>query len=86
MHQGDRDVQPALHSARVRPGDAAGRIREAELVEQLVRAPIEPPPAQALEVALQPDVLAPRQVAIDSGRCAATPIERRTCAGSVSTS
>jgi hypothetical protein len=64
VHEGERDVQPALHSPGEAAHDAVGRGGEAEALEQLVDAGVELRPADALEASAQAQVLASRRLAV----------------------
>ena len=65
-----RDVEPAAHAARVVLDQPAGRLGEAERLEQLGRARLGRGALQAEQPAEQDQVLAPGQVLVDRGELA----------------
>ena len=66
-----RDVEPAAHAAGVVLDQLAGRLGEAERLEQLVaRAPSPPAPPEAEQPPEQDQVLAAGQVLVDRGELA----------------
>jgi len=67
VNQCGGDVEPALHAARVVAGDSLGRVREPELLEQLVDALLQLAPVDRANQTLQAQVLAPVQVDVDAG-------------------
>ena len=67
MDEAHRDVQAALHPARVALGDAPSGVGEAELREQLVGALRELAATKSLQTALQDVVLAPGQFDVHAG-------------------
>ena len=62
-----RDVQPSLHAARVGAADAVGRLGQPESVKQRVDPLLERPPAQAVHLALQAQVLTAGRLPVDAG-------------------
>ncbi len=63
----EREVEPALHPARVAADLAIGRVVEADAVEQLVRTRPALRARQRLEARLQPQVLAAGEQRIERG-------------------
>ena len=62
----ERDVELALHAARVRAHEALLRIGEAEPLEQLLRARRHLTPRHAVQVALQLEVLDAGRLGVDA--------------------
>ena len=60
-----RDVQPPLHPARVAARDPVGRVRQPEALEQLAARRSSAPPAHAVELTLEPEVLAAGGLDVD---------------------
>ena len=60
MHQREREVEPALHPARVRLDLPFGGGFEADTLQQLVRPALALVPGYAVERRLQTQVLAAR--------------------------
>ena len=71
------DVQPAAHAAGVVLDQPAGRVLEAERLEQLVGAGLGAPPREAEQPAEQDQVLAAGQVLVDRGELAGQADRRR---------
>jgi len=67
VHQAHRDVEPPLHPARVGADKPVRRLREPEPREQLVGAGAHVSARQAVQVALQQQVLASGRVRVDPG-------------------
>ena len=66
MDEPERDVEPALHAARVAPDDPVGGVRDPDEVEQLVDAAAEHVPRHALDPALEQEVLTAGRLAVDA--------------------
>jgi MarR family len=86
VDEAHRDVEPPLHSSGVRPNQAPRRVLQPEAFEQLVDAGATLALRQAVQVALQDEVLAAGGLGSMPGFCPTTPITRRTRSGSRSTS
>ena len=67
MHEREREVEPALHAARVAADLAVGRVGQPDALEQLVAARAALRLRQALERRLQPHVLAAGQQRVERG-------------------
>ncbi len=64
VEQAHRDVEPALHAARVGLDLAVGGVGEAEALERLGRAALQLGAGDAVELALEHEVLAPGGLAV----------------------
>ena len=65
MDQRQREVQPALHAARVAADAPVGCLGEPDPLEQRVAALLDLGGGEAVEPALEPHVLAPRQQQVE---------------------
>ena len=65
--EADREVEPPAHATRVRPHRPVGGVGDRELFQQFVCQPVEVAPADAVQAADHPDVLAPGQQFVDGG-------------------
>ena len=63
----EREVEPALHAARVALDLAVGRLGEADALEQLVGAPAAARARQRLQRRLQAQVLAAGEQRVERG-------------------
>ena len=61
VHEREREVEPALHPARVAADLAIGRLAQADAVEQLLRARLPLGAGDPLQRRLQPQMVAPGQ-------------------------
>ena len=68
VHECDRDVEPALHPARVAADDAVSGPGEVEQLEQFADAPAHLVPAEALDLRVQRQVLAAGRRTVDARR------------------
>ena len=67
MHEREREVEPALHAARVAADLAVGRVGEADALEQLGAAADALALGQAVQRGLEAQVLAPGQQRVERG-------------------
>ena len=67
MQQGEREVESALHAAGVAADFAIGSVGQTDAFEQIVAALLQVGALHAMQRALQLDVLAARQEAIEGG-------------------
>ena len=65
VDEAHRQVEPALHAARVGLGLAVGGVGEAEALERLADAPAQVAAGDGVELALQDEVLAPGRLGIE---------------------
>ena len=67
MHEGEREVEPALHAARVAADAPVRRLDEADTLEQLAAAADALGLGHAVHPGLQPHVLATREEWVERG-------------------
>jgi hypothetical protein len=67
VHEGQREVEPALHATRVRPHLAIGGLRQADPLEQFLSSPLALRARKALQRRLELEMLAPGQQRVESG-------------------
>jgi hypothetical protein len=67
VHQPHGDVEPPLHASGVGPGEPAGDVRQPESLQQVVDARAQRAAAQAVDLALELEVLAPGALPVGAG-------------------